>query len=324
MFNQHIERVLLACFAFIVLIVAGCNGSGGGFGTLNLAITDTPVDGATNVVVTFTGVEVQPAGEEDASDEMDSMDMGGMDDNDMDDDGSAGGSQRLEFNFASPRQIDLLQQQGGNSASLLSGVTLPAGNYAWIRLKVDASQSSITLTDGTVHPLVIPSGDETGLKLVHGFTVADGGVVNFTIDFDLRQSITLANGKYILKPVLRITDNVVVGGIHGVVSNTLTIGSLALSDPACMPAAYLYSGADVTPVDIDAGAAVQPVTTATLSLDTESGDYVYTAGFLATGSYTVALTCAATDNPAAADALVFTAAKNATVTAGTTTEVDFP
>jgi hypothetical protein len=91
-----------------------------------------------------------------------------------------------------------------------------------------------------------------------------------------------------------------------------------------MPAAYLYSGADVTPVDIDAGAAVQPVTTATLSLDTDSGDYVYAAGFLATGSYTVALTCAATDNPAAADALVFTAAKNATVTADTTTEVDFP
>jgi hypothetical protein len=248
-------------------------------------------------------------------------DMGGMDDsNDM-----SSNDKPIEFDFPAPMQIDLLKQQGGNSASLLSGVSLPAGHYAWIRLKLATTDCcTITLSDGSVHPLIIPSGDETGLKLVQGFTVAAGGTVNFTIDFNLRQSITLANGKYILKPVLRITNNVETGQIHGVVDNTLMIGSLAITDPTCMPAAYVFAGDNVTPVDINPTASVQPVTTATVNLDNDTGEYVYMASFLSPGDYTVALTCAAGDNPATADALTFTATKNATVTANMTTEVDFP
>jgi hypothetical protein len=278
-------------------------------GTLSLSIADTPVDGATSVIVTFTGVEIQPAGE--GEDQQDNMDMGGM--GDMGGSGSddmSGNDKPLELNFASPRQIDLMQQQGGSSAAILSGVSLPAGRYAWIRLKVDPSQSTITLSDGSVHTLTIPSGDESGLKLVHGFTVAAGGAVDFTIDFDLRESIILANGKYILKPVLRILDGLDTGRIHGTMTNTLMIG--------------IYAGANVTPVDINPTATVQPVATATVKLDDDSGQYVYTAGFLAPGDYTVALACAASDNPAAVDALSFTAAKNATVQSDMTTEVDFP
>ena len=339
MSTQGVKTSFLLSLTIAALAFAGCNGSsmsGGGTGTLNLAITDTPVDGAASVVVTFTGVEIQPADMSgDDSDDMDNMDSGdmggdGMDSGDGDqgeDSGSmagSSGSQALVFNFSAPRQIDLMQQQGGNSASLLSGVSLPAGQYAWIRLMVDASQSSITLADGSVHPLVIPSGDETGLKLVHGFTVAAGGQVNFTIDFDLRESITLANGKYILKPVLRITDNESVGEIRGNVSNIFMIGTIAVTDPSCSPTAYIYAGDNVTPVDINPTSTVQPVTTASLKLDTMSGDFTYTAAFLAPGDYTVALVCAAGDNPQTADSLTFSMPKNATVTADMSTEVDFP
>jgi len=293
-------------------------------GTLSLSIADTPVDGATSVVVTFTGVEVQPAGMD--GDHQDNMGMSGMGDDgdDNDDDDGSGNTKPLEFDFQTPRQIDLMQQQGGSSAAILNGVSLPAGHYAWIRLKVDPSQSTITLSDGSVHPLTIPSGDESGLKLVHGFTVAVGGAVDFTIDFDLRRSIVLANGKYILKPVLRIMDGLDTGRIHGTVTNTLMIGTLAITDPTCMPAAYIYAGDNAAPVDINTTSPVQPVTTATVKLDDDSGQYVYTAGFLASGDYTVALTCAAADNPATVDALSFTATKNATVASGMTTEVDFP
>jgi hypothetical protein len=189
---------------------------------------------------------------------------------------------------------------------------------------VDASQSAITLADGSVHPLVIPSGDEAGLKLVHGFTVAAGGMVNFTIDFDLRESITLANGVYILKPVLRITDNESVGEIQGSVANTFMIGTTSITDPACSPAAYVFAGDNVTPVDINTTAVVQPVTTASLKLDNENGAYRYTAAFLAAGDYTVALVCAAGDDPQNVDSLTFSATKNASVTANMSTAVDFP
>ena len=367
--TRHINIYVLLSLALTAAVFAGCNGSSTATpsGVMNLSVSDTPVDGATSVMVTFTGVEIRPAGGHGEDDEgsdgmehddapaattgtiiggpMDDADPGdteeGGDDNDgapsagttsapssatspgdMDSDGN--GAQPLTFTFPTPRSVDLMQQQGGSSAVLLSGVNLPTGNYAWIRLMVASTGNTITLSDGSVHPLTIPSGDETGLKLVHGFTVADGGVVNFTIDFDLRQSIALANGQYILKPVLRIVNNLDVGRISGNVVNTFAIGTTAITDPACMPAAYIYTGANVTPVDINPTSTVQPVATASVKLDNDSGNYRYSAGFLAPGDYTVALACAAGDNPATADSLTFSTPKNAPVASDSSTEVDFP
>ncbi|HSC47830.1 MAG TPA: DUF4382 domain-containing protein [Gammaproteobacteria bacterium] len=283
-----------AFLGLAILTLTGCNGSNGN-ATLNLGVSDTPVDGATSVVVSFTGVQVK---------------------------GSTGAA--VEYDFTTAKQVDLMAQQGGNSASLLSGVSLSPGNYQWIRLMVDMSNSSITLSDGTVHPLTIPSGDQTGLKLVSGFTAGAGDMLNFTIDFNLRQAITLASGNYILKPALRLINNLQVGQISGSAAATLTIGGLAISDPLCSPAAYIYAGSNVTPVDINTTSSVQPLETASLALNSTTGSYDYTAAFLVGGAYTVALTCAANDNPATVDVLGFSAAKNVTVTANSTATVDFP
>ena len=221
--RTHINGYFLLSLAVMGMTFAACNGSSpsssSASGMLNLAVTDTPVDGATSVVVGFTGVEVQPAGNDNGnhgdmnggdessgdihgapsagtitgtpSDDADpgDTDEGGDDqdappsagtssappaasnagDDDSDDMGG-NASKALTFTFPTPHQVDLIQQQGGSSAVLLSGVSLPAGKYAWIRLMVDPSASTITLADGSVHPLTIPSGAETGLKLVHGFT----------------------------------------------------------------------------------------------------------------------------------------------------------
>lgn len=387
--TQRINIYLLLSLALTAAVFAGCNGSSnsssGPSGTMNLAVSDTPVDGATSVVITFTGVEIQPRGQgEDQQGDADGgnecappsvtngmtppaqgmpvhrADPGNMDDdggNDnggddkgCDDDGNSGApssgtssapssttsagdmdsddgnesNKPLTFTFSSPRQIDLMQQQGGNSASLLSGVSLPAGNYAWIRLMIASTGNTITLSDGSVHPLVIPSGDESGLKLVHGFTVADGGVVDFTIDFDLRRSVILANGQYFLKPVLRLMNNVDVGRVSGTVMNTFMIGSTAITDPSCMPAAYVFSGANATPVDINPTSSSQPIATAGVRLDDESGDYRFSAGFLAPGAYTVALVCASGDDPATVDTLTFSPPKNVTVASDNTATVSFP
>ena len=370
---------MLLSIALAAAIFAGCNGSSNSNmssppGVMNLSVSDTPVDGATSVVVSFTGVEIQPAGSGgqqgegddggehdgappsvtgssappavgspmDDADPGDNEDGGGdMDgapsssttsapppatstgDGDADDSGSSA-PKPLTFTFTAPRQIDLIQQQNGASAVLLNGVTLPAGNYAWIRLMVASTGNTITLADGSVHDLTIPSGDETGLKLVHGFTVAPGGAVNFNIDFDLRESVILANGQYILKPVLRLTDNVDMGRISGTVANTFTIGTTAITDPACMPAAYVFAGANATPVDINPSSTGQPVATATVKLDNESGSYGFNAGFLAPGDYTVALVCAAGDNPATVDTLTFSATKTVTVASDSSAAVSFP
>ena len=205
---------------------------------------------------------------------------------------------------------------------LFADEDLLAGEYEWIRLKVnagrDASDSFIELDDGSIHPLFIPSGNQTGLKLNRGFTIGAGSTHNFTIDFDLRKSVVHPPGlgePYLLKPVLRLVDNLQVGTLDGTVATALIVAD-------CVPAVYLFTGADIVPDDL--GSATVPLASTAVRLDTVSGDHVFRVGFVPTGTYTLAFTCAADDDDAEVDdAITFAAPINATVTAGQTTEVEF-
>lgn len=284
-----------------LLMLTGLSGCGGGStatGMLNLSVTDTPVDGAQSVVVAFTGIEL--------------MGPGGQ----------------SNFDFTSEQSLDLLKLQGDASAALLNGVIVPAGNYQWIRLDIDAANSYVIDSKGGKFPLDIPSGSESGLKLVSGFTVAQGGIADFMVDFDLRQSMTLDNSggttTYTLKPALRLIDMQSVGTVSGTVANTLGIGGLPITDTTCSPAVYLYQGSGIVPegynVTLTGGTA--PLTSATVALDTNTGAYAYTVGFLAPGTYTLAVTCAAMDK-AGATTLAFSTAQTATVTVNATTTIDF-
>ena len=282
------------------LCLAACGGGSSGgsqedqFGTMTLRITDSPITEATAVVVEFTGVEIKAA--EESAPEV--------------------------FDFSTPRQINLLALSGGGSEILLEEKTLPAGHYEWIRLKVnaglDASDSYIELNDGSQHALFIPSGNETGLKLVSGFTVGAGGAVDYTIDFELRKSVIRPpglGGPFLLKPALRLVDNLEVGTIAGMVA-------ASIAAETCSPAVYVYSDPDRTPDDL--GSAMAPLVTGEVALHDASGEFRYSIGFVPAGVYTVALTCAAADDdPDADDELAFVGSQNATVTAGQTTTVDF-
>jgi len=264
------------------------------FGRINLRITDSPLTSAKRVVVQFTGLEIKPTAAADPE----------------------------VFDFA-PRQIDLLALDGGGSEVLLADEMLPAGEYEWIRLKVnagrDASDSFIELDDGSVHPLFIPSGNQTGLKLIRGFTIGAGSTSNFTIDFDLRKSVIHPPGQgetYHLKPVLRLVNNLEVGVIEGTVAAGLIVDG-------CVPAVYLYTGANVVPDDI--GSATPPLASTAVNLDSATGAYRYKLAFVPVGVSTVAFTCGADDDAADVDdALTFSAPLDATVASGQTTTVDFP
>src|SRR5262245_54022728 len=248
--SAAVGKVLGAIACIIVLgILAACGGGGstssGGpdpYGRLTLRITDSPVTSARRVVVEFTGLEIRPAG---------------------------GGDPEV-FDFA-PRQIDLLALDGGGSEILLSDELLPAGEYESIRLKVNAgrnaSDSFIELDDGSIHPLFIPSGNQTGLKLIRGFVIGAGSTHNFTIDFDLRKSVIHPPGlgdPYLLKPVLRLVNNLEVGTLQGTVAPALVV-------EGCAPAVYLFTGADVVPDDI--GSATPPLATTAVELDDATGDW---------------------------------------------------
>jgi hypothetical protein len=281
--------------------LAACGGSGtGATGHMTLALADAPIDGAQAVVVKFTGVEL-----------------------------TANSGSPVNITFTQPKTIDLLNQSGTASA-ILFDQPIPAGSYGQIRLMVVADgnpgNSYIMLSDGTMHGLQVPSGSQTGLKLVSGFTVPSSGVVDYTIDFDLRQAITCPPGQApacTLKPAERLVDNTTVGNIQGAVSNTLV-------PTGCTPGVYLYSGTVTAPEDMNStaqsGDTNQPLASKAPVANSPT-PYYYQFTFLPPGTYTVAFTCqVAQDNADQADsAVTFNPVKTGvTVTAKQTTTVDMP
>jgi len=109
--------------------------------------------------------------------------------------------------------FDLIQLKNGTLAPLVTS-TLPAGNYTQIRLKLGAG--STVVVDGVSHPLEIPSGMQSGLKLNGIFSVPAGGTTDLILDFDADRSIVLTGaGTYLLKPVVRVVDASTAGTIKG-------------------------------------------------------------------------------------------------------------
>jgi hypothetical protein len=258
-------------------LLSGCGGSSSGSSSLTLLLTDAPpLSGLQSVNVAFTGVEVKP--------------MNGN---------------PIQLAFPSERTIDLLTLQHGTTATLLNGETIPAGQYEWVRLILDLANSNAIDMQGAQHSLTIPSGAETGLKLIRGFTMPVGGTADFTIDFVLSRSLIAPSGlgtNYLLKPVLRMLDNAQVGTIAGMVSALSQGGppqtNCSGGTPAGpnLPVVYVYPGSQVMPDDVYTGSAEEanptPPEVEPLVLQTvNAADYSFSIPFLTAGTYTVAFTC---------------------------------
>jgi hypothetical protein len=290
-------------------ILAACGGGGGGdeaTGRVSLGITDAPVDEAQSVVVQFSGVAFKREG-------MDSETVTDLE--------------------PSPRQIDLLQFQDGRAAILLDNVTLPAGRYEWVRLIVDnepnVRDSFVTLDSGAECELRVPSGAESGLKLINGFTLPADGDVALTVDFDLHKSIHAPPGQqgagldctqgFIMRPTLRLVENANVGAIAGHVDAPLVT-------EGCLPKVYVFEGADAVLDDIEESTPttpdVDPMLVATVNVVNGVTRYDYRASFVPAGTYTVAYTCG-DDDPTDDDTLTFVQPQNATVQPNLITIVDF-
>jgi hypothetical protein len=225
-------------------------------------------------------------------------------------------------------------------ALLLDGEEIPVGEYEWMRLKVEsdpnvAGDSYLQLeANGAQCEMRIPSGDQTGLKLIRGFTIGAGTTTDFTIDFDLRKSIvappgqttivdTCNNQAFMLKPVLRIVDNLQVGTVAGDVDPNLIAAQCSVSDQDPYPGnVYLFgpipTGADVTPDDYDGDG------DALTSAMVNPGTFRYKIGFVPAGNYRVAYTCDLDDTEIDED-VTFTPSEGiaVTVTPNATQEVDF-
>jgi hypothetical protein len=264
-------RILIASLAAAALVNACGGGGSPSTGSVDVGLTDMPVDNADQVVISVSGVAFKPAGS---------------------------GPELVE-DFT-PRSIDLLQFQNGQTAILLQDTPMNAGRYQWLRLIVDTEpnvRDSYIVIDGQECELNVPSGAETGLKMNRPIDVPAGGSLALTVDFDLHKSVHAPPGQasdacttgYVLRPTLRLVNDAEVGAIDGTVS--FEAGVVPLE---CKPNVYLFEGT-VTPDDDEVTTAASPDvdSLAVVSVDIPDGSTTgtYRAAFIPAGEYTAAFTC---------------------------------
>lgn len=169
--------------------LAGCDSAGSGDGpSFRLRMTDFPFDQADSAMVTVRRIELRS------------------------------GDEGAPFVLYAGPEIDfnLLDFQDGRDTTL--GIAnLTTSGYDQVRIIV-APDARVVMNDGTVFPLMVPSGAQTGIKINLPEVAASDGVesVDLLVDFDVERSfVTLgppsAPHGFIFRPVLRI-DSLYIDG----------------------------------------------------------------------------------------------------------------
>jgi len=187
----------------LLITLAGCGiGGGNDTGRLSLSLTDKKTNEYDHVFVTIKQIDVHA-------------------ENDME------GSWTT---IAQPnRTIDLMTLANGVRQQLAL-VDLSSGYYTQMRLIIGDQAENDTFDfanyvvdkEGVSHEMKIPSGMQTGVKLVQGFTINENGTTELTLDFDASRSVVVAgkSGKYLLKPTIHVLDDALVMIISGTVTTT--------------------------------------------------------------------------------------------------------
>lgn len=191
---------------FMAIVATGGGDGGGGSGTLSLGLTDASTDDYQAVYVTINEVQVHmPDGEWEVV-----------------------GSPETTYN--------LLELVNGMIEELAL-TELGAGDYTQMRLilgeGIDGADDGTNIL-GDPHPfanyiidtagddfeLKTPSAQQSGIKIVHGFTIVGGGVTELILDFDAQKSVVkTGGGKYLLKPTIKVIDTAVSSTISGTVTD---------------------------------------------------------------------------------------------------------
>ena len=174
---------------------SGNSGIGGGnIGTLSLGLTDGPPPRDTYEAIYVTIKEIRVNHEDKGWETLNGPDLN------------------------LPQTFNLLELVNGIIADL-GAVELEAGHYNQMRLMLgtepvgeqhDYPNYLILKGDDEQIPLKVPSGYQTGIKLVKGFDIEHKGSTELILDFDALKSIVKAgkSGKYLLKPTIKVIESV--------------------------------------------------------------------------------------------------------------------
>ncbi|MCK4748659.1 MAG: DUF4382 domain-containing protein [Bacteroidales bacterium] len=93
---------------------------------------------------------------------------------------------------------------------------IPTGFLSQIRLIL--GDDNTVMADDVVHDLKTPSAQQSGLKLNVHQEFVPGISYTYVLDFEAAKSIVkTGNGKYILKPVIRVFTEAITGSVEGVI-----------------------------------------------------------------------------------------------------------
>ncbi|MCH7945180.1 MAG: DUF4382 domain-containing protein [Armatimonadetes bacterium] len=258
----------LQTLAFVVLlcVLFGCGGitSSSSNGTLAFLLADAPTTGVTEVNITVDRVEAHIDGE--------------------------------WVTITAPQEsynlLELTQQ-----AAPLGSASVPAGTYTQVRVFI--SDASVVDEDGT-HDVMMPSVDQTGIKLNVDYTVEPGKITTILLDFNVDRSLVLrGDGEYLLTPV--------IGAVVQVLSGTIA-GTVMMDGDA-------VQGANVTAI-YEAGDNYPVGTEVNTSVTDENGMFKIWA--LLPGTYTVSVAQTGDGDQVVSEATI----EGVTVTADTDTVID--
>ena len=259
---KRLNLALLLIITGIFLTACGGGGSTAGQGTLSTSLTDSSTDEYQAIYVTIARVEVHHDGD--------------------------GTWQTV----ANPNKTyNLLDLVNGVRESL--GIaSLDAGHYTQMRLIIgetadngtnmfsrmhDHANYTIDQADG-IHKLKVPSGTNTGLKIVNGFDINANQTTELLLDFDAMNSVVKAgsSGQYLLKPTIKV---------HNTLDYTIVTGTV--TDTATTP--QLLGGALVT-AQVTASTSVDPKDLIAIEAGTLTADNGEFALFLKAGGYNLVAT----------------------------------
>jgi hypothetical protein len=273
--------LLVVTSASLALSGCGQSGTGDKTGRISIGVSDHPMHDVSKVCIAFNEIELKPK------------------------QGSSIIADKL-MGAADTINVNLIEYQGMNAAPLLMDYEVPAGEYLWIRLGVNALKDgtggmddatpeapdcqgteSYLVSESTVHNVFIPSGAESGLKLLGPIIVPQGGAADFTAEVDLMKSVAFPGGLSgaEFRPTIKLVNNAEVGAVTGQVANTLID-----DNPGCAPTVYIFED-DMMEADLDANNSLTSAIVQAQTNELEETEYHYTIGFLLEGDYELAFSC---------------------------------
>ena len=217
-------KLLGVLLSFFILISCGGSGGGGGSvgtGTLALSLVDSSTEEYRAVYVTIRNIEVHLGGNENIQGNWQVIDL-------PTDPGTGLPKERITVN--------LLELVNGVREDL--GIAdLESGHYTQMRLIIDTVPDDTLNVLSQNHPfanyvidrsspanvyeLKIPSGLQTGIKIVGGFDIHPNQTTELILDFDACRSVVKAgnSGKWLLKPTIKIARLEDFSIINGIVTD---------------------------------------------------------------------------------------------------------